>query len=161
MFLNNGSKDGSIDDSLLDEEDSSVTVSCQVPASQKSRSLEDKYNRFFSEFANLSQILQNLEQKESETAGSRTISSRDSVHVVRQPLEKTIAQLSSSASAGAPSHLKRRSATVTRAELEQQFTSGQFFGESVVSRKRSYSQSSEDPDPNLEQGEIRSREEHS
>ena len=137
---------------------------CLEPASQKSRSLEDKFDRFFSEFANLSQRIQSLEQKDSETVSSRTSSGRDSVHVARQPVVKSKPQLSSSASAGSSGRLERRSAMVTRAEFEQQCSSGQFSDESgglSSSRKRSYSQSSEEPDPDLEQGEIRSKEENS
>ena len=126
VFLDTGGKNG-IDDSLLDEDESSA--SSQVPASQKSRSLEDKLDRFFSEFANLSQRIQNLEQKDSETAGSRTSSGRDCVYVARQPVGKAKAQPSSSASAGAPGRLERRSVTITRAEFEQQSTSGQFCDE--------------------------------
>ena len=159
-FVDNGGKEGSIDDSLLDEDDSLVSVSFIAPA-QKSRSLEDKLDRFFSEFANLSQRIQNLEQKDSETAGSRTSSGRDSVHVARQPVAKSKLQPSSSASATSSGRLERRSAMVTRTEFKQQSTSGQFSDESSgfgSSRKRSYSQSSEELDPDLEQGEIRSKE---
>ena len=67
--------------SLLDEDEVSISMSSQVPVSQKNRSLEDKLDRFFSEFAVLSQRIQNLEQKDSETAGSHVSSSRDSVQV--------------------------------------------------------------------------------
>ena len=51
-----------------------------------------KLDIFFNEFANLSQRFQNLEQKDFETAGSRISSSRDSVHVARQPVAKSKAQ---------------------------------------------------------------------
>ena len=69
VVLDNGGKDGIVvDDSLLDEDEASVSF--QIPSSQKNRSLEDKLDRFFNEFANISQRLQNLEQKDSETAGS-------------------------------------------------------------------------------------------
>ena len=148
-----------MDDSLLDENEPSV--SSQIPTSQKNRSLEDKLDRFFNEFANFFQKLQNLEQKDSESAGSRSSSVRDSVHVAKPPVVKSKTQpLSSSVNLGAPGRLERRSATVTRAEFEQQSGAGQFSDESGrESRKRSFSQSSEDPDPDLEQGEIRSREE--
>ena len=132
---------------------------------KKSRSLEveDKLDRFFSEFANLSQRIQNLEQKDSETASSRTSSGRDSVHVARQPVVKTKPQPSSSASSSSSSRLERRSATITRAEAEQQSSSVLASDESGfnLDSKRSFSQSSEDPDPDLEQGEIRSRDEES
>ena len=53
VFLDNGGKEVSVDDSLLDEEESSV--SSQAVTSKKSSSLEDKLDKFFSEFANLSQ----------------------------------------------------------------------------------------------------------
>ena len=162
-FVDNGGKEGGIDDSLLDKDDSSVSVS-SIAHARKSRSLEDKLDRFFSEFANLSQRSQNLEQKDSETAGSRTSSSRDNVQVTRQPVAKSKPQLSSSVTAPSSGRLERRSATVTRTEFEQQSTSGQVSDESGdfgSSRKRSYSQSSEEPDPDLEQGEIRSKEEDS
>ena len=122
-FVDNGGKEGGIDDSLLEEDDSSVSVSSIAPG-RKSRSLEDKLDRFFSEFANLSQRIQNLEQKDSETAGSRTSSGRDSVHVTRQPVSKSKPQPSSSATAPSSGQLERRSATVTRTEFEQQSTSG-------------------------------------
>ena len=155
VLLDSGGIDGSIDDSLSDEDD--APISSQVPISQKSRSLEDKLDRFFNEFANLSQRLQNLEQKDFETAGSRISSGRDSVHVARQPVAKSKAQLPS-ASSGVPGRLERRSATMARAEFEQQSSSGQVSDESrEESRKRSFSQSSEEPDPDLEQGEIRSK----
>ena len=119
-------------------------------------------DRFFNEFASFSQRLQNLEQKDSKTAGSRTSSCRDSVHVARQPMAKSRYQPPSSGSSGPPGRLERRSTTMTRAEFEQQSCSGQFIDESGVlpaSWKRSFSQSSEEPDPDLEQGEIRSKEE--
>ena len=59
VLLDNCSKDGIIvDDSLLDEDE--ISVSSQVPLSQKSRSLKDKLDRFFNEFAKFSQRLQNL-----------------------------------------------------------------------------------------------------
>ena len=79
LFGDNVGKDVNIDDSLLDEEDSSV----QRPASQKGRSLEDKLDRFFTEFASFSERLQNLENKESGTASSRS-SGRDSLCVTKQ-----------------------------------------------------------------------------
>ena len=73
---------------------------------------------------------------------------------------KSKAQPPFSASSGSPGHLERRLATVIRAKFEQQSSSGQFSNESgKESRKRSFSQSSEVPDPDLEQGEIRPKEE--
>ena len=47
-------KDCSIDDSFLDEDESAVSVFSQVLSSQKNRSLEDKLDRFFTEFASFS-----------------------------------------------------------------------------------------------------------
>ena len=132
--------------------------------SPKNRSLEDKLDRFFCEFTVLSQIILNLEQKDSETVGSHISSGRDSVQVARQPLVKSKSQPASFASAGAPGRLERRSATITRAEFEQHSASGQFSDESGgvgSSRKRSYSQSSEELDPDYEQGEINPKEEDS
>ena len=64
----------------------------------------------------------------------------------------------------ASAFLPKRSATITRAEFEQQSTSGQVSDESggvASSRKRSYSQSSEEPDPDYEQGEILLKDEDS
>ena len=151
-FVYNGGKKGGIDDSLLDKDDSSVSVSSIAPASQKSRSLEDKLDRFFSEFAHVSQRIQNLEQKDSETASTRTSSGRDSVNVSRQPVVKSKPQPFSPVSAGSLSRLERRSAAVTRAKFEQQSTSGQFsdeYGGLGSSRKRSYSESSKKPDPDF------------
>ena len=53
-------------------------------------------------------------------------------------------------------------ATVTRGEADLLASAGQRSEDSTVfSRKRSLSQSSEDPDQDLEQGEIRPRDEHS
>ena len=156
-FVDNVSKEGGIDDSLLDEDDSSVSVSSITPASHKSRSLEDKLDRFFSEFANLSQRIQNLEHKDSETAGSRISSGRDSCQVAKQPVA-SCKPASSSATSGSPGRLERRSSTITRAEFDRQSASGLCSDESGVSRKRSYSQSSEELDPDLEQGEIHSKE---
>ena len=153
---NNGGKEGSIDDSLLDEE-VSFSVSSQAPVSQKNRSLEDKLDRFFSEFAVLSQRLQTLEQKDSETAGSHDISSRDSVQVAKQPVVRSKSQPVSSAS----SSLTKRSATITRAEFDQHSSSAQFSDESggvVSSRKRTFSQSSDELEPDPE-GDFRSKEE--
>ena len=50
VFVDNN-KEGSIDDSLLDEDESAVSVASQVLSSQKNKSLEDKLDRFF--FLNL------------------------------------------------------------------------------------------------------------
>ena len=69
-LVDNGGKESGIDDSLLDEDDASVS---SITASNKSRSLEDKLDRFVSEFVNLSQRIQNLEHKDSETVGSRQL----------------------------------------------------------------------------------------
>ena len=160
VSVDNGGKEGSIDDSLLDEDEVSFSLSSQVPVSQKNRSLEDKLDRFFNEFAVLSQRIKNLEQKDSETAGSHVSSGRDSAQVAKQPVVRSKAQPVSSASASLP----KRSATITRAEFEQRSASGQVSDESggvAASRKRSYSQSSEEPDPDYEQGEIRSKDEDS
>ena len=157
VFVDNGNKDCSIDDSLLDEEESAVYVSSQVLSSQKNSILEDKLDRFFTEFASLSQRLQNLEQKGAETAGSRTNSGRDSFHFVKQSVERTKTPASSVASAVAPSRLDRL-AIITRAESEQQASVSQIQDESgdlgASSRNRTFSQSSEEPDPDLEQGEF-------
>ena len=101
-----------------------------------------------------------MEQKDSETAGSYVSSSRDNVQVAKQPVVRSKSELVSSANASLP----KRSATITRAEFEQQSASGQVSDESggvASSRKRSYSQSSEEPDPDYEQGEIRSKDEDS
>ena len=159
VSVDNGGKEGSIDDSLLDEDEVSFTMSSQVPVSQKNRSLEDKLDRFFSEFAVLSQRIQSLEQKDSETTGSHVSSGRDSVQVAKQPVVRSKSQPVSSASSSLP----KRSATITRSEFDQQSTSGQGSDETggVAScRKRSYSQSSDEPDPDPE-GDFRSREEDS
>ena len=110
------SKEVAIDDSLLDDDDSSVVIASQRSGPQKGRSLEDKLDRFFTEFADFSQRLKNLEDKDSETVGSRHISDRDSVHVARQPLANDKLQSARSSSSG---RLERRSATITRAEAEQ------------------------------------------
>ena len=48
VFCDNGSKDVSIDDSLLDEEDS--TAMSSKGTSQKGRSSEDKLDRLTTEF---------------------------------------------------------------------------------------------------------------
>ena len=132
-------------------------------SSQKNRSLEDKLDRFSTELASFSQRLQNLEQKKAETVSSRN-SGRDSLHVAKQSVEKTKPLAFSGAFAVAPGRLDRRSATSTRAEFEQQALASQIHEESGglgASRKRTFSQSSEELDPDLEQGEIRSREEDS
>ena len=150
-LVDNGGKEGGIDDSLLDEDDSSVSVSSITPVSNKSRSLEDKLDRFFSEFANLSQRIQNLEHKDSETAGSRISSGRDSCQVAKQPLASSKPSFSS-ATSGAPGRLERRSSTITRAEFDRQSASGLCSDESGVSRKKSYSKSSEEPDPEFGTG---------
>ena len=50
----------------------------------------------------LSQRLQNLEQKDSESTGSRISSNRDSVHVSRQPVVKAKTQPPSSVSSAQP-----------------------------------------------------------
>ena len=156
-LVDNGGKEGGIDDSLLDEDE--VLVS-SVTASNKSRSLEDKLDRFFSEFATLSQRIQNLEHKDSETVGSRTSSGRDSCQVAKQPLASSKPS-SSSATSTAPGRLDRRSSTITRAEFDRQSVSGLASDESGVARKRSHSESSDEPDPDLEQGEIHPKEEDS
>ena len=156
-LVDNGAKEGGIDDSLLDEDEVSVS---SVTASNKSRSLEDKLDRYFSEFANISQRIQNLEHKDSETVGSRISSSRDSCKVAKQPLANSKPS-SSSATPAAPGRLERRSSTITRAEFDRQSVSGLASDESGVSRKRSHSESSEEPDPDLEQGEIHPKEEDS
>ena len=157
-LVDNGGKEGGIDDSLLDEDDASV--SSITPAYNKSRSFEDKLDRFFSEFANLSQRIQNLEHKDSETVGSHISSGRDSCQVAKQPLVSSKPS-SSSATSGAPGRLERRSSTITRAEFDRQSASGLCSDESGVSRKRSHSESSEEPDPDLEEGEIHPKEEDS
>ena len=158
VSVDNGGKEVSIDDSLLDEDE--VSVSSQLPVSHKNRSLEDKLDRFFSEFAVLSQRIENLEHKDSGTAGSHVSSGRDSLQVAKQPVVRSKPQPMSSASSSLP----KKSATITRAEFDQQSSSDQFPDESgglTSSRKRSYSQSSDEPDPDLEQGEIQPREEDS
>ena len=135
-------------------------MSSQVPVSQKNRFLEDKLDRFFNEFAVLSPRIQNLEQKDSETAGSHVSSGRDSVQVAKQPVVRSKSQPVSSVSAFLP----KRSAAITRAEVEQQSASGQVSDESggvASSRKRSSSQSSEEPVPDYEQGEILLKDEDS
>ena len=154
-------KEGSIDDSLLDEDESAVSAASQALSSQKNKSLEDKLDRFFSEFAVFSQRLQNLEQKGAETVSSRN-SGRDSLHVAKQPVENTKAS-ASGVSSVVPSRLDRRSATLTRTEFEQQASASHIQQETGVgsSRKRTLSQSSEDPDPDVEQGEICTREDDS
>ena len=158
VSVDNGGKEVSIDDSLLDEDE--VSVSSQLPVSHKNRSLEDKLDRFFSEFAVLSQRIENLEHKDSGTAGSHVNSGRDSLQVAKQPVVRSKPQPVSSASSSLP----KKSATITRAEFDQQSSSDQFPDESgglTSSRKRSYSQSSDEPDPDLEQGEIQPKEEDS
>ena len=159
-LFGDNSKDGSIDDSLLDEDESSATVSSQLPSSQKNRSIEDKLGRLFSEFQNLSQRIQNLEPKGAETVSSHTSSGRDSLYVARQPVETSKSQPVASV---VPGRLDRRSATITRAEFEQQSSANQTSDSAhqISSRKRSFFQSSEEPDPDVEQGEIRSKEEDS
>ena len=158
------SKELTIDDSLLDEDDSSVHNGFQRPAPHKSKSLEDKLDRFFTEFENYSHRLKNLEDKNSGTVGSCTSSDRDSVHVARQPM---VCDKSVPPSSSAPgSRLEKRSATITRAEADLQSSSVRvsvLSDESGfnLSRKRSYSQSSQDLDPDLEQEEIRFREDDS
>ena len=71
---NSEAKDVTIDDSLLDEDDSSVSGASQRPFSQKGKSLEEKLDRFFTEFENMSQRLRNLEGKETATVSNRDIS---------------------------------------------------------------------------------------
>ena len=158
--LVDNNKDAGIDDSLLDEDESTVSVSSQGLSSQKNKSLEDKLDRFFTEFASFSLRLQNLEQKGAETVSSRN-SGRDSLHVAKQPVESTKAPASGISSV-IPGRLDRRSATITRTEFEQQASASHSQEETgLASRKRTFSQSSEDPDPDLEQGEICPREEDS
>ena len=158
VFVNNN-KEGSIDDSLLDEDESAVSVASQALSSQKNKSLEDKLDRFFSEFASFSQRLQNLEQKGTETVSSRN-SGRDSLQVAKQPVENTKASTSALSSV-APGRVDRRSATLTRSECEQQASASHIQQDtgSGSSRKRTLSQSSEDPD--VEQGEISNLEDDS
>ena len=98
--------------------------------------------------------MKNLEDKDSDTVGSRHISDRDSVHVARQPLAKDKPQLAHTTSS--LGRLERRSTTIMRAEAEQQ-SGVSYRSEDTgfnLGRKRSLSQSSEEPDPDLEQGEI-------
>ena len=164
---NSEAKDVTIDDSLLDEDDSSVYGASQRPFSQKGREIGQIFQSFhkrkrnwtdFSEFENMSQRLRNLEGKETATVSSRDISDRDSLHVAKQPVANSKSQPVLASTSG---RLERRSATTTRAEAEQQSGSGvrsEDFGFSL-SRKRSLSQSSEEPDLELEQGEVRNRDE--
>ena len=106
----------------------------------------------------MSQRIHSLGQKDTETVGSRTSSGRDSCQVAKEPVVKSKPS-PSSASAGAPGRLERRSVTLTRAEFDRQPASGHCSDESGgVSRKRSYSQSSEELDPDLEQDEIHLKE---
>ena len=104
-------------------------------------------DRFFTEFEIFSHRLKSLEDKNAGTFVSRTSSNRDSLHVARQPMvyDKSLPARSASSSAPA-SRLERRSATITRPEADQQSSSGQVSDESNLnlSRKRSFSQSSED-----------------
>ena len=128
------SKEVSIDDSLLDEDDSSVHNGSQRSFPPKSKSLEDKLDRFFTEFENFSHRLKSLEDKNAGTFGSRTSSDRDSLHVARQPMVYDKALPARSASSSAPaSRLERRSATITRAQADQQSTSGRVSDESNFS----------------------------
>ena len=154
------SKELTMDDSLLDEDDSSVHNGSQRSA-PKSKPLEDKLDRFFTQFESISHRLKDLEDKNSGTVGSRTSSDRESVHVTRQPMvcDKSVPPSSSAPVSG----FGKRSATITRAEADLQASSIRVSDESGfnLSRKRSFSQSSEDPDPDIEQGEIRSREDDS
>ena len=151
VFVDNN-KEGSIDDSLLDEDESAVSVASQALSPQKNKSLEDKLDRFFSEFASFSQRLQNLEHKGAETVSSRN-SGRDSLQVAKQPVENAKASTSALSSV-APGRVDRRSATLTRSEFEQQASASHIQQDtgSSSSRKRTLSQSSEDLD--VEQGEI-------
>ena len=148
-------KEGCIDDSLLDEDESAVSVASQALSSQKNKS------GFFLNLLFFSQRLQNLEQKGAETVSSRN-SGRDSLHVAKQPVENTKAS-ASGVSSVFPGRLDRRSATLTRTEFEQQASASHIQQETGVgsSRKRTLSQSSEDPDPDVEQGEICTREDDS
>ena len=154
------SKEVAIDDSLLDDDSSSVVIASQRSGPLKGRSLKENLDRFFTEFADFLQRLKNLEDKDSETVGSRHISDRDSVHVARQPLANDKLQSARSSSSGC---MERRSATITRAEAEQQSGVSHRSEDTGfnLGRKRSLSQSSDEPDPDLEQGEIRSKEEES
>ena len=108
VFCDNGGKYVSIDDLLLDEEDS--TAMSSKGTSQKGRSLEDKLARFFVEFASFSERLQNLENKESGTDLSHTSSGRDSLGVTRQPVAKDKSQpaAASTSSFIHPGRLERR-----------------------------------------------------
>ena len=152
-------KEVAIDDLLLDDDDSSVVSASPMPVPQKGRSLEEKLDRFFTELAHFSQRLKNLEDRDTEAVGSRHISDRDSVHVARQPLAKDKPQPAHTASTSG--RLERRSATITREEAEQQSGLSHTSEDTgfSVGRKRSLSQSSEEPDPDLEQGEIRNKDE--
>ena len=140
----------------------SVVSASQRSMPQKGRSLEEKLDRFFTEFANISQRLKNLEDKDTETVSSRHSSDRDSVHVARQPLANDKPQPARAASSSS-GRLERRSATITRAEAEQQSSLSHRSEDTGfnLGRKRSFSQSSEEPDPDLEQGEIRNKDEES
>ena len=98
-----------------------------------------------------------MEGKDTETVSSRHISDRDSLVVARQPVASAKSQPVRASTSG---RLDRVSTTTTRAEAEQQSGSdirSEDFGFGV-SRKRSFSQSSEEPDPELDQGEIRKEE---
>ena len=66
VFLDSGSKDGSIDDSLLDEDESSTTVASQVPSFQKNRSLEDKLDRFFNQLAYYIELITKIAEFRTE-----------------------------------------------------------------------------------------------
>ena len=118
-------------------------------------------DRFFSEFQNFSHTLKNLEDKDTETVSSHNISHRDGVHVARQPLANDKPQPARASTSSR--RLERRSATTTRAEVEQQSGSGIRSEDSGfnLERKRSFSQSSDEPDLDLVQGEIWNKDEES
>ena len=85
VFVNN-SKDCSIDDSLLDEDESAVSISSQVLSSQKNRSLEDKLDRFreedspaYSDTLETNKKCLDLEVKDVECFVPPVFSGRDQV----------------------------------------------------------------------------------
>ena len=133
-------KEVAIDDSLLDDDNASVVSASQRCMPQKGRSLEEKLDRFFIALANISQRLKNLEDKDTETVGSRHSSDRASVHLARQPLANDKPQPAHAASSSS-GRLERRSATITRAEAKQQSGLSHRFEDTGfnLGRKRSFS----------------------
>ena len=81
--MERSSKDVSIDNLLLDQDDSSVHDGSQKTIPQKGRSLEEKLD-FFTEFAQISQRLRVSENKDTQTVGRHTSSDRDSLHIAKQ-----------------------------------------------------------------------------